>query len=158
VLDATALHIDCIRIAEALLGEEAKQVAARVIAEQPDPEARQQLARFFVRLDDLTAARGEALSDAEARPAGAEPDLAARVEQLEPLAAGDPARRHDLGRALLELAARDGAVGRRADAVAPTERAVELYETLAAEDPAFLNDLAMSLTNLGTCYSEIGRR
>ena len=32
VLDATALHIDCIRIAEAVLGADAAQIAARVIA------------------------------------------------------------------------------------------------------------------------------
>jgi tetratricopeptide (TPR) repeat protein len=47
-------------------------------------------------------------------------------------------------------------VGRRRDAVEPTERAVAIRETLAADNPAFLNDLAMSLNNLGACYSDVG--
>ena len=37
VLDATALHIDCLRIAEAVLGADVKRIAARVIAEQGSP-------------------------------------------------------------------------------------------------------------------------
>ena len=59
---------------------------------------------------------------------------------------------------LNNLGIRYSEVGRRADAVAPTERAVKIYEALAAENPAFLNDLAGSLNNLGIRYSEVGRR
>jgi tetratricopeptide (TPR) repeat protein len=49
-------------------------------------------------------------------------------------------------------------VGRRADAVAPTEEAVTLYRALTADNPAYAPDLAMALNNLGNCYSEVGRR
>ena len=49
-------------------------------------------------------------------------------------------------------------LGRRADAVAPTEEAVTLYRELAAQNPAFAPDLAMALTNLGNRYSGVGRR
>jgi tetratricopeptide (TPR) repeat protein len=59
---------------------------------------------------------------------------------------------------LNNLGARYSAVGRRADAVAPTEEAVTLYRGLAAENPAFAPDLAGALNNLGACYSEVGRR
>ena len=49
------------------------------------------------------------------------------------------------------------ALGRRHDAVAPTEDAVTIRRQLAATNPAFLNDLASSLNNLGVYYSEFGR-
>ena len=50
------------------------------------------------------------------------------------------------------------AVGRRQEALAPTEEAVKIYRELAKTNPAFLNDLARSLNNLGISYSELGRR
>jgi len=63
-LDTTALHVDCIRIAEAVLGDDVKQIAARVISEQqPDPDKHESFAQVF----ELLAA---------------EPDLAAVVEQF----------------------------------------------------------------------------
>jgi tetratricopeptide (TPR) repeat protein len=46
-------------------------------------------------------------------------------------------------------------VGRRAEAVAPTEEAVNLYRELAATNPAYLPDLASALNNLGVHYSEV---
>ena len=49
-------------------------------------------------------------------------------------------------------------MGRRNDALAPTEEAVRLYQQLAAANPAFLPNLAAALTNLGTSYSGVGRR
>jgi tetratricopeptide (TPR) repeat protein len=48
-------------------------------------------------------------------------------------------------------------VGRRADAVPPTEEAVTLYRDQAAANPAYLPDLAIALDNLGIRYSEVGR-
>ena len=49
-------------------------------------------------------------------------------------------------------------VGRRQDALAPTEEAVRLYRDLAGTNPAFQPDLASALNNLGIRYSEVGRR
>ena len=49
-------------------------------------------------------------------------------------------------------------MGRRQDALAPTEEAVQLYRDLAAANPAFLPDLAGALNNLGVRYSNLGRR
>jgi hypothetical protein len=63
----------------------------------------------------------------------------------------------DLAAALNNLGIRYREVGRRQDAVAPTEEAVATYRTLAADNPAFLPDLAMALNNLGVFYSEVGR-
>jgi tetratricopeptide (TPR) repeat protein len=64
----------------------------------------------------------------------------------------------DLAMALNNLGIGYSQVGRRQDAVAPTEEGVETYRTLAAENPAFLPNLAGSLNNLGVFYSEVGRR
>ena len=44
--------------------------------------------------------------------------------------------------ALNNLGIRYSEVGRRQDALAPTEEAVRLYRDLAAANPAFLPDLA----------------
>jgi tetratricopeptide (TPR) repeat protein len=63
-----------------------------------------------------------------------------------------------LASALSNLGVFLGAVGRRAEALAPTEEAVKLYRDLARSNPAFLGDLAMALNNLGVRYSEVGRR
>jgi len=107
VLDATALHVDCIRIAEAVLGDEIRELAARAISDTPEAERREELARFFVRLDDVVAARGAALaSKDDTRPAGDEPNLAERIERLDQLAVRDRTRCPDLARAA-------GAGGRR---------------------------------------------
>ncbi|HXF69903.1 MAG TPA: tetratricopeptide repeat protein [Thermoflexus sp.] len=58
---------------------------------------------------------------------------------------------NNLGVALSEL-------GRREEALAPTQEAVDLYRQLAATHPqAFLPDLARSLNNLGVMLSELGR-
>ena len=48
-------------------------------------------------------------------------------------------------------------VGRRQEAVGPTEEAAATYRTLAEENPAFVPDLAMALNNLGISYREVGR-
>jgi tetratricopeptide (TPR) repeat protein len=64
----------------------------------------------------------------------------------------------DLARALNNLGSSYREVGRRQDAVAPTEESVRLRRTLAADNPAFLLDLAGALINLGIQYSEVGRR
>ena len=80
------------------------------------------------------------------------------IETLQRLAERDGALRPDVASALNALGIRYSEVGRRADAVEPTERAVKIREALAAENPAFLNDLASSLNNLGIRYSEVGRR
>jgi tetratricopeptide (TPR) repeat protein len=82
----------------------------------------------------------------------------AGIARLERLVQRDHALRPDLASALNSLSMRYSRVGRRADAVAPAERAVEIYEQLVAENPAFLNDLASALNNLGAFYSGVGRR
>ena len=46
-------------------------------------------------------------------------------------------------------------LGRRGEALQPTQEAVTLYQQLAADNPAYLNDLAMSLNNLGNSQSEL---
>ena len=74
------------------------------------------------------------------------------------LAAENPAFLPDLAAALNNLGIRYGEVGRRGEAVAPTEEAVERYRALAAENPAYLPDLAGALNNLGVRYGEVGRR
>ena len=67
---------------------------------------------------------------ADAGPAG--------IDALRQLAATNPAFLNDLASALNNLGIRYSEVGRRHDAVAPTEEAVTLYRQLAATNPAFL--------------------
>ncbi|MEZ5382635.1 MAG: tetratricopeptide repeat protein [Microthrixaceae bacterium] len=50
-------------------------------------------------------------------------------------------------------AARLSELGRRTEALEPTQEAVTLYRELAADNPAYLNDLAGSLDNLGAMPS-----
>jgi tetratricopeptide (TPR) repeat protein len=64
-----------------------------------------------------------------------------------------------LARALTTLGVRLSGVGRREDALAPTQEATDIYRALAQANPAaYLPDLAMSLNNLGATLSEVGRR
>ena len=50
-------------------------------------------------------------------------------------------------------------LGRRDEALAPTEEAVDVCRRLAAANPAaYLPDLATSLNNLGIRLAELGRR
>jgi tetratricopeptide (TPR) repeat protein len=49
------------------------------------------------------------------------------------------------------------AVGRRQEALAPTEEAVKTYRELAKTNPAFLGDLAASLNNLGLFQLALGQ-
>jgi len=51
-----------------------------------------------------------------------------------------------------------GAVGRRQEALAPTEEVAKIYRELARTNPAYLGDLASSLNNLGVSYTNLGRR
>ncbi|SHJ64053.1 Tetratricopeptide repeat-containing protein, partial [Tessaracoccus bendigoensis DSM 12906] len=48
-------------------------------------------------------------------------------------------------------------LGKRAEALPPTQESVTIYQGLAEQNPAFLPDLAMSLNNLGNRYSQVGR-
>ena len=74
------------------------------------------------------------------------------------LAKTNPAYLTDLATALNNLGISYSELGRRQEALAPTEEAVKIYRELAKTNPAFLNDLATSLNNLGISYSELGRR
>ena len=47
-------------------------------------------------------------------------------------------------------------LGRRQDALTPTEEAAQLRRELAAANPVFLLDLASALVNLGNRYCEAG--
>ncbi|MFC4068252.1 tetratricopeptide repeat protein, partial [Actinoplanes subglobosus] len=50
-------------------------------------------------------------------------------------------------------------MGRREEALEPSQEAVTIYQRLAEANPgAYLPDLAMSLNNLGAMLSELGRR
>ena len=158
VLDATALHIDYVRIAEALLGDEVGEAATRVIAATEEPERREALAEFFARPGDITEARG-----ARAARGGLEADsgggtVAERVEELRAIAARDPTRRPDLAAALYELARGLADVGRPEDALAAIDEALHTYRDLADARPdAFLPNLAASLNNQAATLSNLGR-
>ena len=72
------------------------------------------------------------------------------------IAQGDAAFLPDLASALNNLGIRYSEVGRRQDALAPTEEAVQLHRELAAANPAFLPDLARALNNLGSLLQRGG--
>jgi CHAT domain-containing protein/tetratricopeptide (TPR) repeat protein len=72
--------------------------------------------------------------------------------------APNPAFMGDLARALNNLGVSYSDLGRRQEALAPTEEALKIYRELAKTNPAFLGDLARSLNNLGLWYSNLGPR
>jgi CHAT domain-containing protein/tetratricopeptide (TPR) repeat protein len=80
------------------------------------------------------------------------------VKTYRELAKTNPAFLNDLAASLTNLGNRYSELGRRQEALAPTEEAVKIYRELAKVNPAFQGDLATSLNNLGNCYSELGRR
>jgi tetratricopeptide (TPR) repeat protein len=63
-----------------------------------------------------------------------------------------------LAMSLNNLGNRYSAVGKRQEALAPTEEAVSICRELAETNPAFLPGLAMSLNDLGNSYGEVGKR
>ena len=65
------------------------------------------------------------------------------------LAKTNPAYLGDLAGALNNLGVSYSELGRRQEALAPTEEAVKVYQELAKTNPAYLGDLALSLNNLG---------
>ncbi|MGI9003262.1 MAG: hypothetical protein ACR2GH_16660, partial [Pseudonocardia sp.] len=68
----------------------------------------------------------------------------------------NPAYTPNLAAALNNLGALYSAVGRRADAVPPTEEAVTLRRAQAADNPAYTPNLAAALNNLERCLVEVG--
>ncbi|MDX6681562.1 MAG: hypothetical protein QOG94_1601, partial [Solirubrobacteraceae bacterium] len=103
--DTVALHIDWLRIAEAVLPDEAREIAARAISERLDPQQRESLARFFARPDEIAEARAAVVTGGDKPSSAAQPDLAQHVQLLEQVVMRDATRRPDLARALLDLAA-----------------------------------------------------
>ena len=83
---------------------------------------------------------------------------AAGIVCLRQLSRGIPAFLPDLASALNNLGNRYSSLGRREEALQPTEEAVRIRRELSQSNPAFLPDLAMALNNLGNRYSNLGRR
>jgi tetratricopeptide (TPR) repeat protein len=82
----------------------------------------------------------------------------AGIDRLRELSQSNPAFLPDLAMALNNLGIRYSNLGRREEALQPTEEAVGIYRELSQSNPAFLPDLASALNNLGIRYSELGRR
>jgi tetratricopeptide (TPR) repeat protein len=137
------------QVTPAVAGRPAAEVAADTVfrlllaqtdegrrADQADPYLRRYLSAYAVQ----AGARG--------------------VAPLRQLAATNPdAWLPDLARSLNNLGVRLSELGRRQEALAPTEEAVTIYRRLAASNPeAWLPDLAGSLNNLGVRLSRLGRR
>ena len=72
------------------------------------------------------------------------------------LAAGNPAFRPDLANALDNLGNRYSELGRREEALLPTEEAVRIRRELSQSNPAFLPDLATSLGAYGSVQRQAG--
>ena len=108
--------------------------------------ARARLPEFHLDFNDLAAAVAEA--------------LVARLYTADDIAANrSESRLHRLASALDDLGGRLHAVGRREDALAPTEKAVRIHRELAAANPAtYRPDLAAALNNLGYRLDAVGRR
>ena len=83
---------------------------------------------------------------------------AAGIDHLRQLSQSNPAFLPKLAGALNNLGVRYGELGRREEALQPTEGAVGIYVELSQNNPAFLPDLATALNNLGIRYSNLGRR
>ncbi len=83
---------------------------------------------------------------------------AAGIERLRELSQSNLAFLPNLASALNNLGYRYSELGRREEALQPTEEAEGIYRELSQSNPAFLPDLSGALNNLGNCYSELGRR
>jgi tetratricopeptide (TPR) repeat protein len=81
----------------------------------------------------------------------------AGIDRLRKLSQSNPAFLPDLASALNNLGIRYSELGRREEALQPTEEAVHMRRELSQSNPAFLPDLAMALNNLGIRYSKLGR-
>jgi tetratricopeptide (TPR) repeat protein len=82
----------------------------------------------------------------------------AGIDRLRELSQSNPAFLPDLAAALNNLGVHHSNLGRREEALQPTEEAVRIRRELSQSNPAFLPDLASALNNLGAHYSELGRR
>ena len=82
----------------------------------------------------------------------------AGIDRLRELSQSNPAFLPNLAGALNNLGIRYSELGRREEALQPTEEAVRIRRELSQSNPAFLPDLASALNNLGVRYSELGRR
>jgi tetratricopeptide (TPR) repeat protein len=82
----------------------------------------------------------------------------AGIDRLRELSQSNPAFLPNLAAALNNLGIRYSELGRREEALQPTEEAVRIRRELSQSNPAFLPNLAAALNNLGIRYSELGRR
>lgn len=146
ILDATALHVDYIRIAERVLGDAIRSRAAEVIAATADPSERETLAQFFAQADRASLARRRL-------PVGDDwlmlhyPVVGERIRLLEGLIERAPSLRPYLDRALLDLASELMSKGQAADAADAVEQTLDL-PSAAGASPAFRGALASSLEQL----------
>ena len=83
---------------------------------------------------------------------------AAGIDRLRELSQSYPAFLPNLASALNNLGTRHRELGRRDEALQPTEEAVGFFRELSQSNPAFLPGLASALNNLGPHFSNLGRR
>jgi tetratricopeptide (TPR) repeat protein len=83
---------------------------------------------------------------------------AAGIDRLRELSQSNSAFLPVLAMALNNLGKRYSNLGRRKEALKPTEEAVRIQRELSQSNPALLQDLASTLNNLGVHYSNLGRR
>ena len=157
-LDATALHVDYLRVARALLGSLVDTAAENALMAEDQPMSRERIARFFARVDDIVESRGARTIDDPVPLSDEGAGLIERVETLRKQAERDRTLLPDLASLLSDLAQRRAELGERAAALTATEETVEIYRELAAALPGrYRPDLARSLNNLGIRLSELGR-
>jgi len=157
-IEGTALHLDYIRVAKALLGEDVSAIIAAAIAQVADPHRREQTARFFGQVEAIGEARGAQRSSEAPREPRSTPDLAERAVMLRARSRDDPTARPDLAALLLRVAELHDGLGQRRDALDPAEEATRIFRELAAAEPdRYRPDLARALGNLGRRLSELGR-
>ncbi|MCE9622690.1 MAG: tetratricopeptide repeat protein [Actinomycetia bacterium] len=155
----TATHIDYMRLARVLLGEDVSAVAAEMFESYRaagDAVGLMETARLFADKDVIVeGAAGVQRADADS----ALPPTLEQVETLRILAAVDDGQLPALAVALVRLDIALGELGRRDEGLAAIEEATTMYRQLAeANATAYLPDLAMSLNNLSARLGELGRR
>ncbi len=157
-IESTALHLDYIRVAKALLGEDVSATIAAAIAQVTDPHRRERTARFFGQVEAIGEARGaQHTSEAPREPRSA-PDLAERAAMLRARARDDPTARPDLAALLLRVAELHDGLGQRRDAFAATEEATRIYRELAAAEPdRYRRQLADTLALFAQHLDALGR-
>ncbi|HJQ03107.1 MAG TPA: tetratricopeptide repeat protein [Jatrophihabitans sp.] len=159
-LDATALHVDYLRIARTLLGDVVDASADVAFRAVSDATARQRMSRFFGRPFENTATLEIQAGSTESVHLDDEgQELLQRVEAARQQALNDPNVLPELASLLTALSEQQAQLASTGAAIEAATEAAAWYRALTITDPdRYRPSLADSLHSLGDRLADVGRR